>query len=209
MECLLRLLASNLLSVDDPTVSYLVGIMNFCGKFDLGKERLKGEEKKSKPIRYGPFQILDQIDDNAFRLDLPPYLGIYSRGAAERILYFGAEDDHDDAGDEGVVSHWTSRFLKGGPMIRVYLLFGKLAILIRSVRIDDSHGILRIETWKKSSGEATSKTTGKNRKKGAGSSAVDRESATVDRERARSSRGAESEGYRPQYPGRPPWSTAS
>ncbi|MEX5618438.1 hypothetical protein ABFV55_27565, partial [Pseudomonas syringae] len=44
----------------------------------LGKERLKGEGKKLKPLRYGPFRILNQIGDNAFRLDLPPYLGMYS-----------------------------------------------------------------------------------------------------------------------------------
>ncbi|XP_020259503.1 uncharacterized protein LOC109835947 [Asparagus officinalis] len=44
----------------------------------LSKERLKGEGKKLKPIRYGPFRIIDQIGDNAFKLDLPPYLGMYS-----------------------------------------------------------------------------------------------------------------------------------
>ncbi|XP_026410110.1 uncharacterized protein LOC113305244 [Papaver somniferum] len=41
------------------------------------KEGLNGEGKKLKPLRYGPFRILDQIGDNAFPLDLPPYLGIF------------------------------------------------------------------------------------------------------------------------------------
>ena len=36
----------------------------------INKERLKGEDKKLKSIRYGPFKIAG----NAFRLDLPPYM---------------------------------------------------------------------------------------------------------------------------------------
>ncbi|BFG20045.1 hypothetical protein CerSpe_063190 [Prunus speciosa] len=43
----------------------------------LGKERLTGEGKKLKPIRYGPFKIIKQIDDNAFQLELPPYMHMY------------------------------------------------------------------------------------------------------------------------------------
>jgi hypothetical protein len=31
-----------------------------------------------KPIRYGPFTILEKIGTNAFHLDLPPYMQIYS-----------------------------------------------------------------------------------------------------------------------------------
>ena len=39
---------------------------------------MKGEGKKLKPIRYGPFEILEKIGTNAFRLNLPPYMQIYS-----------------------------------------------------------------------------------------------------------------------------------
>ena len=39
---------------------------------------MKGEGKKLKPIRYGPFQILEKIGTNAFHLNLPPYMQIYS-----------------------------------------------------------------------------------------------------------------------------------
>jgi hypothetical protein len=39
----------------------------------ISKENLKGEGKNLKPIRYGPFKILANIGDNAFRLELPPY----------------------------------------------------------------------------------------------------------------------------------------
>lgn len=44
----------------------------------ISKDRLKGEGKKLKPIRYGPFKIVEKIGNNAFRLDLPPYMHIYS-----------------------------------------------------------------------------------------------------------------------------------
>lgn len=43
----------------------------------LGKERLKGEGKKLKPIRYGPFNILRKIGENAYQLELPSYMEIY------------------------------------------------------------------------------------------------------------------------------------
>ena len=43
----------------------------------IRKDRLKGEGKKLKPTRYGPFTILDKIGTNAFCLDLPPYMKIY------------------------------------------------------------------------------------------------------------------------------------
>ena len=42
------------------------------------KERFKGEGKKLKSIRYGPFKIFENIGDNAFRLDFPRYIQIYS-----------------------------------------------------------------------------------------------------------------------------------
>jgi hypothetical protein len=42
----------------------------------INKERLKGECKELKPIRYGPFTILEKRDANDFRLDLPPYMQI-------------------------------------------------------------------------------------------------------------------------------------
>ncbi len=40
----------------------------------INKERLQGEDKKIKPIRYGPFRILEKIGGNSFRLDLPSYM---------------------------------------------------------------------------------------------------------------------------------------
>jgi hypothetical protein len=34
----------------------------------ISREHIKGEGKDIKPIRYGPFKILENIDDNAFWL---------------------------------------------------------------------------------------------------------------------------------------------
>ena len=38
---------------------------------------MKGEGKKLRLIRYGPFKILEKIGTNAFHLDLPTYMQIY------------------------------------------------------------------------------------------------------------------------------------
>ena len=38
---------------------------------------LQGEGKMIKPIRYGPFRILEKIGNNAFKLDVPSYMKIY------------------------------------------------------------------------------------------------------------------------------------
>ena len=43
----------------------------------INKDRMQGEGKKLKPIRYGPFQILEKICENDFLLDLPAYMHIY------------------------------------------------------------------------------------------------------------------------------------
>jgi hypothetical protein len=44
----------------------------------ISKDGLKGEEKNIKPIRYGPFTILEKIGTNSFHLNIPPYMQIYS-----------------------------------------------------------------------------------------------------------------------------------
>jgi hypothetical protein len=44
----------------------------------INKEILKGEGKKLKPFRYGTFTIFEKSGTNAFRLDISPYMQIYS-----------------------------------------------------------------------------------------------------------------------------------
>ena len=39
---------------------------------------MQGEGKKLKPIRYGPLKISKQVSNNAFQLDLPSYMQMYS-----------------------------------------------------------------------------------------------------------------------------------
>jgi hypothetical protein len=64
----------------------------------INKEILKGEGKKLKPIRYGPFIILEKRDTNDFRLDLPPYMWIYSVVNVEKLKMFEPPMimDHDE-----------------------------------------------------------------------------------------------------------------
>jgi len=54
------------------------------------KERLQGEGKKLKPIRYGPFRILEKIGDISFRLDLPSYMKIYVVANVENLRLYEA-----------------------------------------------------------------------------------------------------------------------
>ena len=42
----------------------------------ITKDRMQGEGKKLKPIRYGPFKILENIGENTFHLDLLAYMHI-------------------------------------------------------------------------------------------------------------------------------------
>ena len=44
----------------------------------LNKERLQGPGKKTNALRYGPFEVLRKVGDNAYQLSLPPYMHIYS-----------------------------------------------------------------------------------------------------------------------------------
>jgi len=54
----------------------------------ISKDRLKGEGKKLKPIRYGALKIVENIGNNAFWLDLPPYMRIYSAINVENLKFY-------------------------------------------------------------------------------------------------------------------------
>ena len=64
------------------------------------KDRMQGEGKKLKPIRYGPFKILEKIGENSFRLDLQTYMQIYSVVNVENLrLYEPSKvEDPEDQG---------------------------------------------------------------------------------------------------------------
>ena len=49
---------------------------------------MQGEGKKLKPIRYGPFKVLEKIGENAFRLDLAAYMHIYSEVNTKNLRLF-------------------------------------------------------------------------------------------------------------------------
>jgi hypothetical protein len=54
----------------------------------ISKDRMQGEGKKLKPIRYGPFKILKQVGNNAFQLDLPSYMQMYSVVNVENLRLY-------------------------------------------------------------------------------------------------------------------------
>ena len=54
----------------------------------IRKKRLQGEGKKLNPIRYGPLKILQRNGNNAFKLNLPPYMKIYSIVNFENLRLF-------------------------------------------------------------------------------------------------------------------------
>ena len=54
----------------------------------INKDIMQGEGKKLKPIRYGPFKILEKISENVVRLDLPAYMHIYSFVNADSLRLF-------------------------------------------------------------------------------------------------------------------------
>jgi hypothetical protein len=49
---------------------------------------MKGEGKNLRPIRYGPFKILENIGTNAFHLDLPAYMQMYSVVNVENLKLY-------------------------------------------------------------------------------------------------------------------------
>jgi len=56
--------------------------------FHIRKDRMRGEANKLRHIRYGPFTILANIGDNAFRFDLPAYMQMYSVVNVENLKLY-------------------------------------------------------------------------------------------------------------------------
>ena len=49
---------------------------------------MQGEGKKLKPIRYGPFKIIKKVGNNAFQLDFPSYMQMYSFFNVEKLRLY-------------------------------------------------------------------------------------------------------------------------
>ncbi|GJY85524.1 hypothetical protein Tco_0499550 [Tanacetum coccineum] len=65
----------------------------------LDKERLKGEGKKLKPIRYGPFQIVKKVGENACQLELPECMEMYSVANVDKLKLFEPSMHDEEPGD--------------------------------------------------------------------------------------------------------------
>nr|GEW63606.1 RNA-directed DNA polymerase [Tanacetum cinerariifolium] len=71
----------------------------------------QGRFAKLQPRADGPFRVLERINDNAYKIDLPGHYGVSATfNVADLTLYVGDEPFDDDSG--------TSHFL-GGRMIRI------------------------------------------------------------------------------------------
>jgi hypothetical protein len=54
----------------------------------LNKERLQGPSKNIKALRYGHFEVLEKVGDNTYKLNIPPYMHIYSIVNVENIKLY-------------------------------------------------------------------------------------------------------------------------
>lgn len=48
-------------------------LFKFRSKLQLNKERLQGVGKKIKNMQYSPFEIIEKVEDNTYRLSLSSY----------------------------------------------------------------------------------------------------------------------------------------
>ena len=49
---------------------------------------MQGEGKKLKPIRYGPLNIIKKVGNNAFQIDFPSYMQMYSVVNVENLCLY-------------------------------------------------------------------------------------------------------------------------
>jgi hypothetical protein len=74
---------------------------------------MKGEGKKLRPIRCGLFKILENIGTNAFRLDLPTYMQMYSVVNVENLKLYEPPMimDEDESIQVPVVDDFSPEYL--------------------------------------------------------------------------------------------------
>ncbi|XP_038973019.1 uncharacterized protein LOC120105044 [Phoenix dactylifera] len=87
----------------DDSIAFLQFAINHTVHSSTNKapaeQQLKGEGKKLKPIRYGPFKILRKIGDNAYQLELPVYMEMYSVVNIEKLKPFEPSMLDDEPGE--------------------------------------------------------------------------------------------------------------
>jgi hypothetical protein len=67
----------------------------------LQKERLDGPYGKIRPLQYGPYTITKVVGDNAFELDIPPFLGFHPVFNVDRLRpYFPPLLDTSDMAEQ-------------------------------------------------------------------------------------------------------------
>jgi hypothetical protein len=65
----------------------------------LNKERLQGPGNKIKYFFYGPFEVLEWVGDNAYKLKIPPYMNFYLAMNVENLkLYKPSMLDEENDG---------------------------------------------------------------------------------------------------------------
>jgi hypothetical protein len=71
----------------------------------LNKERLQGPGKKIKALWYGPFEVLEKVGDNSYRLSLPPYMCIYSVVNVENMKLYEPSMLDQETKEQGPTYH--------------------------------------------------------------------------------------------------------
>ena len=70
-----------------------------------------------QPIQYGPFTILEKIGNNAFRLDFPIYMQMYSVVNVENLKLYEPPliMDTEEVGTVPIVDDFSPKYLKELP----------------------------------------------------------------------------------------------
>jgi len=81
----------------------------------LRKDRFLSHRKsKLNPRGHDPFQVLQKINDNAYRLDLLAYYGVSPTfNVCDLNLFVGTHSEKDN--EEVELNMWTNPFQEGGP----------------------------------------------------------------------------------------------
>ena len=74
---------------------------------------MQGEGKKLNPIHYGPFKILKKVGNNAFQIDLPSYMQMYSVVNVENLRLYEPPliADHESAVQLPSIEDFSPEFL--------------------------------------------------------------------------------------------------